>query len=1082
MAGKSFVSFKQWLSNINNAEKTIANLVREVMLHFVAMFIKAEEIKTIDQLMKLKNEAKILDIEYVSKNNKIYFRYKEENKEKRVWLSVTENLTKEQEAELQSMKENTIVELRKWILSHRKSLGININIDEMLLKSISNLFNWFNDKEIEEIEYYQDKEGNNKIIVYQGRIGYVVPVSNELSVDQLKEINDMPKQSKKLTDLRTWILSHRKSLGIDIDVDEKLITKEEELLDSDAIKIESTEYYQDKEGNNKIIVYCNISYAIRGLILPVSKEGLSEEQQKEIKAAKTLADLKDWIHQNLKDTQISEKISGNNNRLEINLDKIKKKNNVFFREILYLESDKIGIKDESKMENVYLDLRNGDFVYDYKHQISDFYKRNTGYLKEFMQENDIDTQDFFILCALNKAILEFRNKYGNKLSSAEDKENLKEYFFTNLFSIIDKRKTNEFINDFCKVKNIENIYSYNNYFFKLSTRHLIKNEYDFYNKVKEDITLNEQLGKNINKYYGWYDKKINNKKCKFVVSKNLQKDEFMDLSKYLTKNKIEEKQGIGIINKVLTIDELLEKEAGLYNYDLKPENVMMNDKGDIKLIDYEGMVPEDSTAVMSTARLWYDNSLIADGTLRSMYRDYVKFFGMILPALDYLYHNDNSQFKNDLNSLHDKFLKYNENNKNRVDNDKLILSGKELLKDFKSFCTKYSKYFENNNLKFSKNQLNNVEKLINIQAELFNEKSKDVTNNIRVLNDGKMTGDMLKSKLKNSIYIINSSVVINKLNKIVIADNKKFIKKREKGEPFNCVPWCHDKTNSIAKTPILENFMTYIKKREETVLQEIVDKLIPIDETNIFQQIVLGTLMKKFIDANHNNNNDEEYYKELCEKLKNEKDREKYFGKKALKEVFMEIIKDDKTFLDLFFDFNNECELIKVSDDKFKLRFFSLELEFDLDKTEADNITKKFKVSAIDGNTHFGFKNNKLNFTDIKAEKESEGWSWNKTYFTYSISHKNTKLLSLPMKTKQIIIQNEKIKNVYLDLDKGCMVYDDENKIYNFYKYNNEFLEEFIQENNINTKDFFIRVSLNKAILDFINSETTYHLPRRKKS
>ncbi|WP_413853848.1 hypothetical protein [Candidatus Ruminimicrobium bovinum] len=84
------------------------------------------------------------------------------------------------------------------------------------------------------------------------------------------------------------------------------------------------------------------------------------------------------------------------------------------------------------------------------------------------------------------------------------------------------------------------IYRYNNYFFKLGTvlkkNPLIKNEYNIYKKIKENTELNKTLG-NINKYYGCYDREINNKKYKFIISKNLKKDGFMNLSYYLEKNK-----------------------------------------------------------------------------------------------------------------------------------------------------------------------------------------------------------------------------------------------------------------------------------------------------------------------------------------------------------------------------------------------------------------------------------------------------------------------------------------------------------------------------------------------------------------
>ncbi|WP_413853849.1 hypothetical protein, partial [Candidatus Ruminimicrobium bovinum] len=320
---------------------------------------------------------------------------------------------------------------------------------------------------------------------------------------------------------------------------------------------------------------------------------------------------------------------------------------------------------------------------------------------------------------------------------------------------------------------------------------------------------------------------------------------------------------------------------------------MITKKGDIKLIDYEGIVHKDSTVVMVTALLRYSQSLVADETLRSMYCDYVKFFGVIVEVLYYLHYGDKSDLEKDLKLLQDKFVEHDNNNRNRVDKAELCSSGRELLKTFKSFHTKYSQYFKNNNLKFSEDQFNNVEKLINIQIDLLEkEEYKDGTDNIKVFY-GDITDKILNSKLKekNSIYIINDSMVINKSNKLVSSFNGKFIEKREKGDFLYCIPWYNVKTNRISYEPLLLNFRNSIQNIG-TVFQEIVDDLIPIDETSIFQQLVLGTLIKKFIDANPKNNKktDEEYFEELYQKLTVEKNREIYFGKEAFKKVFMKMI------------------------------------------------------------------------------------------------------------------------------------------------------------------------------------------------
>ena len=689
-------------------------------------------------------------------------------------------------------------------------------------------------------------------------------------------------------------------------------------------------------------------------------------------------------------------------------------------------------------------------------------------LKELIEENDIDLNDFFIQVSLNKAILDFVKKDKNNISSAEDKEKLKKYFFSDLYSIVSKSKNDNFLSSYIKDTDIKgrngSFYSYNNYFLKEQEDdiHLMKNEYDFYNKVKEDRNLNEQIGKNINKYYACFDKEINNKKHRIVVSKNLQKGNFKDLEMFSKNNELTGQQAIGIINEVLRIHNTLENKAGLYNFDLKPENVMINKAGDIKLIDYEGMVPEDGTKLLTTYPVEKNEQLSTDKYFRSCYYNYIKFIFIIR----FLSKVSNISQMSELNKDCEKMYKLIENKESVVENSQSL--SEDFLKNFDSFCFKYTDYFTQQ-FKLDKKWFEKIRDLINF--EIVAVQAERPYKNITIKDEiDEIDSELLNKKLKekDSIYMINE-IVINKSNKLVRAGNNKFIKKRKKGESFNVFNWYHEEKekNKIKKK---KNYLSTIVSENVAEYLNIVDNTIPIDEQDIFQQLVLGTLMVSLMDDYfelRKNPVDLDSYID-----KNKKKIAEYVFKNVTKEkfkdTFMEIISiDDKAFLDLFFDFNNECELIQVDESNFKLRFFSSELELDLGYKEASKIREKFQVSAINGNTHFGFKNNKLNFTDIKAEKESEGWFWNKTYITYSISHKNTELLSLPMETKQIIIKNsEKIKNVYLDLDKGCMVYDDENKIYNFYRYNNEFLEEFIQENNINTKDFFIRVSLNKAILD----------------
>ena len=559
-------------------------------------------------------------------------------------------------------------------------------------------------------------------------------------------------------------------------------------------------------------------------------------------------------------------------------------------------------------------------------------------LENFKTENDIDLNDFLMHVALNKAILDFVKNGGKNISSDEDKEKLKKYFFSNLLAIFENIRENKNVLGKMYSRIISDakrsIYLYKNYFFKLQKDFSIfpftANEYDVYNKIKENVTLKN----NINKYYGCFDREINNKKDRFIVSKNLQKDNFSDLSIYRkkdSKKELTEQQADRIIKEVLIIVNTLEKEAGLYNYDLKPKNVMMNDEGEIKLIDYEGMVPKDSTNLVATYPLICDCQFITDETLRSSYYDYIKFC-FILEMVSNIKSDINK--KQDFRDLNSKFKEIRKLKSNRT---KFAEEEKNIINRLKEFYNNYAEYLTE--LGFNEQQQKNVEKIIEIDMSLYYKKqynNEDKYGNImKKYTTEIINADILSGKEKDSIYFM-TGMVINKSNKLVETGNYKFIEKRKKGDYFKPISWYYDSENkSIKRDANLSEFFTYIQNNG-TILQEIVDEIIPIDDTNILQRFILGTLMQRFIQDVKKKNGIirgdllKILYKDLMEKA----NIEKYFGKEAFKKVFMQIIEANKTLLDSFsFDFNNECELSKN-----KLKFTSSGLELDLKEEEFNDI------------------------------------------------------------------------------------------------------------------------------------------------
>ena len=428
----------------------------------------------------------------------------------------------------------------------------------------------------------------------------------------------------------------------------------------------------------------------------------------------------------------------------------------------------------------------------------------------------------------------------------------------------------------------------------------------------------------------------------------MKQDKFEDLNNFIENNKMEEEQIIDITDKVLKMHNVL-KEKGLYNFDLKPGNVMINKAGDIKLIDYEGMVPEDGNKIVVTYKLPIDSAIIQamDKEFHSGYYEYVKWW-FLIDVLKYSNKIDTGTDKKlqEIFPILKGYKKTNVETKIKALNDFLSIFYKL------NKSNKFSKYLKE--VGFDANKLNGIKNVVIFSREYLN---KAKTGDVIEINDKKfkvlpkkteINKKLFEKKEKNSAYRVNN-IVINKSNKLVELYNYKLIEKRKKGDYFNPICWYYsfDKSGIIYDDRV-KDFMS-IMQEKGTVLQEIVDDLIPIDETNIFQRIVLGTLIIRFIAEERKNiktKNDNEQSQVLYNIL-NDDNIKKYFGKDAFKKVFMEIIDADKILLDSFFDFKAECEVIPQNDNNFKLKFKSSELELNLSKEEADKLIKKFDPKKL---------------------------------------------------------------------------------------------------------------------------------------
>jgi hypothetical protein len=541
-----------------------------------------------------------------------------------------------------------------------------------------------------------------------------------------------------------------------------------------------------------------------------------------------------------------------------------------------------------------------------------------------------------------------------------------------LLSILEKSNTCDFIKDFSKVKYNDNQYSknpfyiYNNYFFKLVVKdknmnpnadNFIRNEYNFYNKVKEDKELNEQLGKNINEYYGCYDKKIDgNVSWIFTVSNNLEKDGFTDFSKFLSKQQVVKYLVLRkIIKQVLEIHSNL-AQKGLYNWDLKLENIMIKDKGkdqyDIKLIDYEGILPKDSSNIITTRSLPQQTYLLSDENLRPIYYDYIKF-NFIMKALNF-------------SSIKDNEVKdYIVNCGYKIDEieDKLVRNEKITdVNEIQAFLTECKESF----LKYpAKNNANNkifwwVLNHFNINEEYVNNIANLVGNIGAFYGDGivsdkdaeEINGKLFEEKKRNNkdkiIVLDKLKLFINQSNKLIpIRKNSRFIKDINSLNTESLYYYYDIKEAKIKRNQYIYFSFINIKDQKNNCFKNI-------DDTNLLQILVLGTLMKKAVvdnvDTSMTKENDgstilKNIKNEVLSLFSDNKKVEQFFGPEAFKKVFMEIIDADKILLDSFFDsndFNKDCKLTRENDNNKFYLTFSSGLKLELSKYEADKILAKF--------------------------------------------------------------------------------------------------------------------------------------------
>ena len=259
------------------------------------------------------------------------------------------------------------------------------------------------------------------------------------------------------------------------------------------------------------------------------------------------------------------------------------------------------------------------------------------------------------------------------------------------------------------------------------------------------------------------------------------------------------------------------------------------------------------------------------------------------------------------------------------------------------------------------------------------------------------------------LILAYKNIIIDRSNKIVSIWNNKFIKKREKGEFFAPINWYFNiNKKTFEYDPEYDLSVVFEELQEKgNDLQTIVDELIPIDDTNMLQRVVLGTLIKEFLT----------YYEKISLEswIDNDQIYKEYFTKEKFKEVFMQIIENtDIILLDAFFDFNKECRLERISSGEYKLYFNCSDLTLKLTSKDIEIIKKKFKHVKIEN-----VKKQKLNIAAFLGKNNNNLFDNKEQLKEEEISEDNKSIFS---EVKEVIEKStEKMKNVLKNINNNLM-------------------------------------------------------------
>ena len=240
---KKLTQLRTWI--LNNRKKLGIDIeIEEIPITTKANLLKIDDAKKIEGIEYYKDE----------KDNKlkIIAYYQEGGAIKGFVFPISEKLSRQEFINMVNMVEKEFNELKYWILD-REYVDNITTIDQLMKLNKDAKISDFKYNPNNKKFYFKYKEGNEE---KRGSLKLNKEIDNISDT-----LPDKTLTNKNIVELKKWILNNRKKLGIDIKIEEKPITTEDDLSSLGNKTIEGIEYYQEN-GENKVIAYYQLIWKI----------------------------------------------------------------------------------------------------------------------------------------------------------------------------------------------------------------------------------------------------------------------------------------------------------------------------------------------------------------------------------------------------------------------------------------------------------------------------------------------------------------------------------------------------------------------------------------------------------------------------------------------------------------------------------------------------------------------------------------------------------------------------------------------------------------------------------------------------